>query len=129
MSCRYLFRPNKQIRIQNFRGSFHTASVVATVEIKSDFFAYYVAILSLDKLHPIHLKNKGKILGTSQNFFRLYPEQKCLIAQAYKPRQYLSLSYQLRSHCYDSGLISLSRQNIEETVMVKRRISLPHFLL
>ena len=59
---------------------------------------------------------------------RLILNQKCLIAQAYKPRQYLSLSYQLRSHCYDSGLISLSRQNMEETVMVKRRIFLPHFL-
>ena len=29
--------------------------------------------------------------------------QKCLIAQAYKPWQYLSLSYQLRWYCYDSG--------------------------
>ena len=54
--------------------------------------------------------------------------QKCQVGPAFRPRQYLSLSYQLRSHCYDSGLISLSRQNIEETVMVKRRIFLPHFL-
>ena len=86
---------------------------------------------------PIFLNIIANETGTSHNILKAVTGQKhsseaknqiCLIAQAYKARQYLSLSYQLRSHCYDSGLISLSRQNIEETLMVKQWIFLLHFL-